>query len=365
MHRPLIARLALFAATLAGTLSAHAADTSPPFYVKKAETTLLTIRGSAKVEDASLAEAKARVERITAHAPQIAANMKKAGVELHLVARGEKISDLPEFQPYRGWIERQSGATFDQRYHGGRASGTIVACTEENLFKDKTDPYPPGYDVCTHETTHAVFDFGLDAALRRQVQQRYAAALQEGKYEGEYAARDVTEFFAELTGKYFAPDHGGLDRSDPATFALLDAIYSGRSAPSSIAVQTLKPVPSSSVSRPIDVQSGVEIANHSSASLREGWALAGGQVDTTRTDREIPPGARDAVGARAGDVVALVDASTKAIVVRVAVGQNWGRVTVTDAMVKAESPSDSVPFLAPLPIAALTGSASAGATPAF
>lgn len=108
---------------------------------------------------------------------------------------------------------------------------------------------PPRY--LHHEFAHTVLGYGLDPELHSQVVTRYEAA--RPLWRSAYASTNVDEFFAELTLWYVgsrgdykslrspSPGPRWLREHDQDSFALLDAIYSGRLEPERIQWEHLQP----------------------------------------------------------------------------------------------------------------------------
>lgn len=196
----------------------------------------MTIRAGSAVRTAAIEVAADRVASLLADCPGIAANLERAGAELHVIGEHEAVTDLPQYVHMRG-VPFDGDATMDER---GRGYGGLHACTsEESLLELPSARHRDHRDVCSHELAHTVFAFGLDAALRARVEQRYRAALAEGLWPGAYAATNVHEFFAELTMWFVGSrgDFGAIPGAragrtwlrgyDPASEALLTALYTG------------------------------------------------------------------------------------------------------------------------------------------
>ncbi|MEO7111205.1 MAG: hypothetical protein ABI183_12275, partial [Polyangiaceae bacterium] len=317
--------------------------TAPPptkFYTQSIDANGVTIRASAKVEKATLETIRARVARVLANAPAIAANLKNAKVELHVIARGEVITDLPEYQPFRKKIV-SDGETFERRFHGGKPTGTLFACSEENVMRDKSDPYPKDYDVCTHELAHLVLSIGLDSPAREKVAARYRAALDEGLYADTYAGVSFDEFFAEGSAHYFGYSGGGLAASDPTSFALLDSFYSGVYAPAASPVTDLVPLSGAALTNARSISlggaptSGIFLNNKSTSDLRVSQLDTSGALIAT-TSRILGAGTMDAPSYMPRTAIAVIDDKTKGIVAIVNLQKDLGRLSVDDKMVRAQ-----------------------------
>ncbi|MCB9678324.1 MAG: hypothetical protein H6737_24695 [Alphaproteobacteria bacterium] len=220
------------------------------FYGKERRVLGIRVRAHRVVSDAALDVADARIRRLLGGCPAVAANLEAAGAELHVIGADQAVTDLPMYRHMRG--KPFDGAlTMDQR---GRGYGGLFACTaEESLLGLPTARHADHRDVCSHELAHTVQDYGLDAALRDAIRSRYEAALAEGLWPQAYAATNASEFWAELS-MWYVGSRGDFPRGvtaeagaawlrayDPASFALLDAIYAGRRAPARFAWHVLSP----------------------------------------------------------------------------------------------------------------------------
>ena len=118
--------------------------------------------------------------------------------------------------------------------------GRLVSCGEENLLRLADGRYR-GRDICVHEFSHCIRNFGITPKLRARFDNQYRRSLAKGLWRGAYAATNPDEFFAELSMWYFGT-HGdlgmegskprsgrkGLLDYDPEAYALFDEFYGGR-----------------------------------------------------------------------------------------------------------------------------------------
>jgi len=248
-------------AVLLGVLSPRDADAQtsdvhesrPPvrdYYDKYVDCGGLFIRSARVVDDLALQLACGKVTKMLSRAPQAKANLLEWQAELHIIGRNQQPSDLPELRSYRGmdWgkITHQD---IDQRTRG--VGGLYSSCGEENLLGLPSDRYRGGSDICVHEFAHAVMDFGLDDALRKNIEQQYTRARSAGLWNGLYAATNPREYWAELSMWYFGAhgDRGAIGPADGSAalaaydadgHALLDKIYTGRSSPSAIRIAPVR-----------------------------------------------------------------------------------------------------------------------------
>src|SRR5215469_5676297 len=216
----------------------HLAIPAPlEFYTQLLNCGGVTIRAHRSVDHDALKFACRKVNRMLRHVPNVRANLIGAGVEVHIVGRKQRLTDLPEFRAFKG---RQDGKRQWDRERG--VSGETVACAEENLLDLPDDPYyRMNIDTCIHEFAHAIQLQGVPGNLRDAIKMRYRQALDDGLWRGQYAATNEREFFAETSTWYFGArrpvprggilpiyDTDGLMLYDPRTFAFLDDFYEGR-----------------------------------------------------------------------------------------------------------------------------------------
>jgi alpha-glucosidase len=160
-------------------------------------------------------------------------------VELHIIGKDQVTTDLPEWRQDKGVkLPEYNGLTRDQRTRG--MGGQLTSCGEENLLKLDNDRYH-GRDICVHEFSHAIRNYGLNQAVVAKFDEQYHRSLKSNRWVKSYAGSNPDEFFAELTMWYFGT-HGdlgmtgpkpadgpeGLKQYDPEAFALFDDFYRGR-----------------------------------------------------------------------------------------------------------------------------------------
>jgi alpha-glucosidase len=225
---------------------AHPAITEirPPereFFAKLVSFRGIPIKASSEVSDQALNAAYDRLAQLLQHQPMVVSNLVAAGAELHIIGRHQMTTDLPEWRHDKGKpIAEYGGLTRDERTRG--MGGRLCSCGEENLLKLQEDRYR-GRDICLHEFSHGVRNFGIDAAVRKRFDDQYHRSLEKGLWLKSYAASNPDEFFAELTMWYFGT-HGdrhmtgpvpadgpsGLNEYDPEAFGLFDDFFQGRIA---------------------------------------------------------------------------------------------------------------------------------------
>jgi hypothetical protein len=241
---PLVALMALMALTdsVAADAPPSIRVVSPPekgFFSKVLEYHGIPIKAHAAVSNEALYAACVRLSMLLSNQPIVLSNLVAAGAELHIIGRDQVTTDLPEWRHDKGKpLEEYHGLTRDQRTRG--MGGLLTSCGEENLLKLDKDRYR-GRDICLHEFSHCIRNYGITREARARFNEQYRKSLAGGLWHDSYAGSNADEFFAELTMWYFGthgdlhmsgpkPENGpeGLKKYDPEAFALLDEFYSGR-----------------------------------------------------------------------------------------------------------------------------------------
>ncbi len=200
----------------------------------------IPIKSSKEVEDDALYAARSRLSMMLSNLPVVCSNLAQAGAELHIIGRNQVTSDLPEWRFDKGKkLAEYNGLTIDERTRG--MGGRITSCGEENLLKLAQDRYF-GRDICVHEFSHCIYQYGISGATRNRFKRQYKASLAKGLWDKAYAGSNDNEFFAELAMWHFGT-HGdlgmtgakpvvgpavGLKAYDPDAFQLFDDLFSGR-----------------------------------------------------------------------------------------------------------------------------------------
>ncbi|HZR16401.1 MAG TPA: hypothetical protein VFE51_03665 [Verrucomicrobiae bacterium] len=209
------------------------------FFAKELFCENIPIKAPSVVADEAMLAAYDNLARMLTNLPMVASNLVAAGVELHIIGRNQVTTDLPEWRQDKGKpLAEYNGLTRDQRTRG--MGGRLTSCGEENLLKLREDRYF-GRDICAHEFSHSIRNYGIPNSVRQKFNQQYQRSLNKGLWKGSYAGSNPDEFFAELTMWYFGthgdlhmsdpkPENGpeGLRAYDPEAFALLDDFYKGR-----------------------------------------------------------------------------------------------------------------------------------------
>jgi len=215
---------------------------NPPedsFFSKELLCDGIPIKSHQVVSDQALYVAYARLQMLLAHLPIVSSNIVAAKVELHIIGKDQVTTDLPEWRQDKGKpLPEYNGLTRDQRTRG--MGGQLTSCGEENLLQLKQDRYF-GRDICVHEFSHVIRNYGMDEKTVARFDEQYQKSLKAGLWVNSYAGSNPDEFFAELSMWYFGthgdrhmtgtkPDNGpaGLKQYDPQAYQLFDDFYSGR-----------------------------------------------------------------------------------------------------------------------------------------
>lgn len=221
------------------------------FFAKRLDYLGIVIKAPTNVVDEALFAARERLAMMLTNLPSVAAKLRKAGAELHIIGRDQVTTDLPEWRHDKGKpLAEYNGLTRDERTRG--MGGLLTSCGEENLLRLEVDRYR-GRDICVHEFAHNILGHGATREFRQKVREQHRRSLARGLWVGSYAGSNHDEFFAELSMWYFGT-HGdlkmtgpkpadgrkGLKDYDPEAFALLDEFYSGKMEPADAHVVPVK-----------------------------------------------------------------------------------------------------------------------------
>ena len=196
---------------------------------------VFAILSSSNVSDASLFEAAYLIEQMLKGRDDIRLALIESKTRLAVMAPDEFTTDIPEHSdltPKIFWDRRARGL-------GATPARPTVSCGEENLLCLRGDPYHEE-NILVHEFAHAIHHMGLeriDANFDVRLQAIYEQAMQNGLWEGKYAANNHHEYWAEGVQSYFGtnrqPDHDHnhvdtrdeLAEYDPRLFALIDETF--------------------------------------------------------------------------------------------------------------------------------------------
>ncbi|RYY08436.1 MAG: hypothetical protein EOO04_40010 [Chitinophagaceae bacterium] len=173
------------------------------FYAKYLDSDGIPIRSAKVVDDKALLVASAKIRDMLAHMPVTRKNLIKAGAELHIIGKDQQTSDLPEFAHAKGLKYVDNGITTDIDARTRGMGGLEASCGEENLLQLPGDRYFGGWDICVHEFSHTIMNFGLDSVLRQKIGSQYKKAVDKGLWKDAYAGSNPQEYWGELSSWYF------------------------------------------------------------------------------------------------------------------------------------------------------------------
>jgi hypothetical protein len=212
------------------------------WYGKYADAWGLPVLGPHCLQDATLERARAQLGTLLQTRPRgPVPEMDRRGVRLVIVARGEKMSAIPE-------VLDTFGTRLDERYWGGFGAVDrfpISASTEDNILHGR------GHEnVHVHEFAHTLHIMALrhiDRAFRRELDRAWRAAQAAGRWANTYAGSNEAEYFAEGAQVYFGVNftgppggdgvHNDIDTRDKLRdydrplFDLFERIYRGVELP--------------------------------------------------------------------------------------------------------------------------------------
>lgn len=226
-----------------------------PFYTRYADAGGIPILSSARVPAKALLAARDIVQAMLAARPDLHAQLVTDGVRVAVMAGDESTLDLPE---QRGWkkparddprltpcerkhYDARIGRLSDRAYWDARArgmSGPLTSTGAENLLGDPNGRYY-GQNILVHEFAHMILLAAekRDPALYAEVARAYAAALGAHRWQGEYAAVSIGEYWSVGTQIWFNTNqlvafdgrrilsHEDLEAYDPALYRALGKVY--------------------------------------------------------------------------------------------------------------------------------------------
>jgi VHL beta domain len=268
--------VSLYQATAQTSDGKFAIERSDPayfgFYAKAIDCGGVFIRGSSVVQDSTLLATCARMTTMLSQMDVARKNLRQRGVELHIFGSEQSLADLPESRKSLGGVDTPlpKDAVFG-------TIGIYSACREEELAA--TSP-----DLCIREFAVALMNYGFDDEIRKVIEKQYQMSVTAGRWRGTPAAASPQSYWSELSMLYFAsqpkfgpaiksstqqPDH--LRESDPAGFALLDLLYSGKKRPVAIEAIRAREVSKLALSKVNNRPSELQLVNNSGQRLRIFW----------------------------------------------------------------------------------------------
>jgi hypothetical protein len=197
-------------------------------YTKRVDAAGLAIVANADVSDEALEIARQTVARVFQN-NDLEIPLAEEGAYVIVASRGQGVLDLPEFR----CLESSRSQEYFSHVCGvaDRADYPVVTVNELDLLGDRSGPCD-GLNILFHELGHLVQGWTLPQADYYEIRQLFQDAKNAGKYQGDYAATNANEYFAEATQSYFLDSdprrsrgRAWLEQYDPAIYALLRRVY--------------------------------------------------------------------------------------------------------------------------------------------
>ncbi|MFC9463132.1 hypothetical protein [Streptomyces coelicoflavus] len=202
----------------------------------------VAVLGSSAVQNDTLLKAARQLDALSRTYPYYPVNeLARRNVRVVLVARGERMSSIPE-------VRAAYGSSLDDRYWAGMGATDhlpISVGTEANLMDDQG-----GENVFAHEYGHTVAEMALrriDPAFGNDLDTAFQQARTASRWNNTYAGTNAAEYWAEGLQSYFGINREGpvggdgvhnaintrveLQSYDPPLFKLLDRVYHGIALP--------------------------------------------------------------------------------------------------------------------------------------
>ncbi|WP_441246582.1 toxin glutamine deamidase domain-containing protein [Kitasatospora sp. McL0602] len=182
--------------------------------------------------------------------PDVAERLLNEGVEVVVVPKDVRMTDMPGFERYKGsGVDGDAGQGRGLDEARGVTGNKKVMITEENLLGEKTsigsDPnHPDGYSTTTHEIAHAIQKYGLSEGQKQGIIDAFnekkarpdtdpenpvqwpdgSRPTVDGVRQDNYSSTDREEYFAQATNSYLSTNHGrdfltGENRNNGAHWA--------------------------------------------------------------------------------------------------------------------------------------------------
>lgn len=209
-----------------------------PFYTLGCQIDGFWVVANDVVAPEAVARAAETVGRIFATDERLAPTIAANGIRLGVIGRNQRTTEMPEYRdlneafPETDWDARARGL-------GATLERPLVSAGEENILCLPDDRYL-GEDILLHEFSHVLHQFGysaLDPDFDADLLDAYQRAIDDGTWDGTYAATDQNEYWAEGVQSYLGRNltaepadgiHGPIDTraeleaADPALYELID-----------------------------------------------------------------------------------------------------------------------------------------------
>lgn len=206
-----------------------------PFYKKFVSAGGIPIVGSEKVSDYAFLEAAYIINNMLAGREDLRQAIIRNKIRVAIMAPTELTTDIPEHSdltPKDYWDRRARGL-------GATKIRPATSCGEENLLCYPGDPYF-GENILIHEFAHTIHEIALaevDPSFDARLKKAYEQAMQEGLWQGTYAATNHHEYWAEgvqiwfhvnrtlMHEHNFVGTREQLKRYDPRLSSLLEEVF--------------------------------------------------------------------------------------------------------------------------------------------
>jgi hypothetical protein len=235
--------LAVWTGTVCLAESPYVVEAPPPgkydpFYKKYVSVDGFPVLSSEKVSDFALLEAAYLIDVLLRDCPAVRQALIDSGTRFAVIAYNEMTTDIPEHSdltPAKYWDRRARGL-------GATSRRPAVSCGEENLLNFPGDPYHKE-NILIHEFAHAIHQMGvnrIDKEFQSKLTATYKAALEEGLWEGTYAATNSSEYWAEGVQSWFNNNRANdrehnhvntrekLKEYDPRLAELIESVFGPR-----------------------------------------------------------------------------------------------------------------------------------------
>jgi hypothetical protein len=185
---------------------------------------------------AAVNEAK-RVIKALVRYPLLARAAKRNKVEIVIIPKNRKLTDLPEFKYLKGKKTFDGRSWDDTRGLGGTRLPNgryVIAASEENLANLPGDKYSGNFKVALHELAHTVQDRLIPKRIRSAIAQAYREQRKAGgEFSSRYARSTVHEYFATGVDAYFDSRESGnekrgsawMKQADPRLYRLMERLF--------------------------------------------------------------------------------------------------------------------------------------------
>jgi hypothetical protein len=217
------------------------------FYTQGCQVDGFWVVANEVVDPVAVTRAADTVERIFTTDDRLAPTLAADGIRLGIIGRSQRTTEMPEYRdlnevfPETDWDSRARGL-------GATSERPLISAGEENVLCLPGDPYL-GEDILLHEFSHVLHQFGyraFDSDFDTELSAAFEATMDNGTWDGTYAATNPDEYWAEGVQSYLGRNltaepadgiHGPIDTraeleaADPALFTLIDDRLNGLTLP--------------------------------------------------------------------------------------------------------------------------------------